>query len=165
MARPRKEHPVEKLTANIAADLKQRLDGYAARAKASQVTVVEQALSAFLDDETGANRPIHLLMTDEMNARLVAYGNKRHDPRRENIARDALKILLTNDDHTQSRQFTVTLTNDALIDRFDVYRHAREWDRSRVAEKALDWYLGEQERTDPQYRAALNANRPRRGRG
>jgi len=157
MGRPRKTTPVGKLTVNISADVKRSLDDFVRERPASQVAVVESALRTYIADELGTSPSLRVPISEEMQARLTAYAanEARHDPRQENIARDALNILLRTRDESQSEEFVVKLLNLSLVDRFAVYRQAREWDRSRVAEKALDRYLLEQERRDPQYRAAL----------
>jgi predicted transcriptional regulator len=166
MGRPRKGVRVEKLTAQISAEIKGRLDQFVREMGVSQVTTVQNALSNYLADEMGTTPSIRVPISEEMHGRLTAYAvnEQRHDPRRENIARDALNILLRTRDESQSQEFVVKLSNPSLIDRFSTYRHAREWDRSRVAEKALDRYLMEQETRDSQYREALRGKKTRPGR-
>ena len=166
MGRPRKGFRVEKLTAKISAEVKGRLDDFVRETGIPQVKTVEDALSTYLADEMGSVPSIRVSISPELHDRLTAYAvnEQRHDPRRENIARDALNILLRTRDESQSEEFVIRLANQSHVDRFSIYRHAREWDRSRVAEKALDQYLVEQETRDPQYREALRRKKPRRGR-
>jgi hypothetical protein len=164
MARPRRDHEVIKITAEINADVKQRMDDYVLEhAGTTQLALIEEALTTFLNDELGGGRVIRFRVSDELDAELRPYSEneERHSPRRSNIARDALNILLRTRNDTQSREFVVNLRDEELVDRFAIYRHVREWDRSRVTEKALDRYLLEEERSDARYSEALASRRNR----
>jgi len=167
MGRPPKGFRVEKVTANISADVKNRLDQFVRKSGVSQVAAIQNALTNYLADEMGTKPSVRVPFDDELHVRLTAYAanEKVHRAPHENIAYDALNILLRTRDESNSEEFVVKLSSPTLIDRFSIYRHAREWDRSRVAEKALDHYLIEQEKLDPQYREALRRRKKiRRGR-
>jgi hypothetical protein len=141
MPRTRKG-PTETLNVQISARLKKEFkdivdDGL-------QVNAVETAIERYVQREKdGADDDIHFKIEEPLRRRLAAYCREdgRHRPPQENVAYDALKLLLRVGNESQSEEFVVRLRDRSLIDRFADYRERHEWDRSRVAERALDFFL------------------------
>lgn len=166
MARPPKNVEVRALAVKIPADLKVRLDSHVG--SGLQNETVAAALTEYLDrEQDGAAQVLRVRIDESTRIRLARYcRDEHHGAPAENVARDALTWLLRVRDESQSEHFVVKLTSELLIKRFQIYRQTSEWSPSRVAEKALDFYLSDRENHNAEYRAMLpKARSPRRGRG
>lgn len=165
MARPPKNVEVRALAVKIPADLKMRLDSHVGSGLQNETVAV--ALTEYLDrEQDGASQVLRVRIDEPTRIRLARYcRDEHHGAPAENVARDALALLLRVRDESQCDQFIVKLTSESLIRRFQVYRETGEWNSSRVAEKALDFYLSDRENHNAEYRAMLpKARSARRGR-
>jgi hypothetical protein len=141
MPRTRKG-PTRTLNVQISARLKKAFDGVVKNGL--QVNAVETAIERYVQREKDlADDAIRFKIDEPLRRRLAAYCREagRHRPPQENVAYDGLELLLRVRDESQSEEFVVRLREPSLIDRFADYRERHEWDRSRVAEKALDFFL------------------------